>query len=66
MERVYIMTSKILQLFTTELKVKLLYDRPILSTESTPHDKQKSNCLDHNKHLVMSPGGAQRQGRLTD
>jgi hypothetical protein len=33
-----------------------LHDRPILSTGRTPHDKQN-----HDKNLVMSSAGAQRQ-----
>lgn len=34
--------------------------------ERMPQDKQKSNRLDHNQSLVVSPGGAQRRNRLTD
>jgi len=45
----------------TDKYCDLLHDRPVTSTEETPHDKQKSRCLDHNQNLVMSPGGAHRQ-----
>jgi hypothetical protein len=50
----------------TDKDCDLVQARPVPSTGRMPHDKQNRNCLDCNKNLVMSPGGAQRQDGLTD
>jgi len=36
-------------LLDTDKDYELLHDRPVLSSERTPHDKQNRNCLDHNQ-----------------
>jgi len=39
----------------TDKDCDLLQGRPVHLTEKTPHDKKKSNCLDKNKIVVLSP-----------
>jgi len=37
----------------TDKDCGLLYDRPILSTGTTPHDKQNRNSFDYSQNLIM-------------
>jgi hypothetical protein len=50
----------------TDKDCDLLQDRPILSTDRTPHDKQNCNCPDYNQNLAMIPIAAQCQDGLID
>jgi hypothetical protein len=55
------------QKFDTDKDYELLHDRSVISTKKMSHDKKKkSNCVDHNQNLVMSPKGAQRKDGQTD
>jgi len=44
----------------------LLQGRLVLSSGTTPHNKQNRNSLDYSQNLVMSPKGDQCQDGLTD
>jgi len=53
------------QIANTDKDCDLLQDRPVLSSERTPHDVQNRNCPYSSKNLVMSPRGGSKPG-LTD